>query len=534
MSLVEVKKRQIETFAYMVECISLLIFGHMMNNVGIAYVAIAMECIAFVGLLLGTNGNLVIGRMLRSKSSKGQYKNALRIRNVLLLFQVLLGIIGTALVILGSQVLAEKWLGVPNATFIVMILAPTILIRMLIAVLLGSFQGEGSEFPSVAYAILRQIGIIVFGIIFCKIFMAYGHKVSALLGQEVYTYVYGGMGIALAFLVTEVVLLIGLGVVSFSKGRSRRQKADEGMRTTDSARTIVVNYISNRMQYLLMYALLYLPIISGLFLYAKKRADAEVIAVGYGNFVGIYMIPCALVILFLSLMIIPMYGRIVSLMRKEEIRHARNAFSAGVHIVIVNGLFATVFIACMSDSIVNWLLGRANQSASYMMKVGAVFVLLAVFVIFFFGLMRAWGKEKPIIVCASLANVVYLLLAAITLNAVNADVMALVYSGLGAALVLSVGLGYFVYKHIRVGIEVATQIAIPAAAACVTGLICIFLEKMLAPHIGSFVTVMVCLIISLGVYWVILLLLRSFREQEIKYIPGGRIIQMVGHAFHVF
>ena len=57
---------------------------------------------------------------------------------------------------------------------------------------------------------------------------------------------------------------------------------------------------------------------------------------------------------------------------------------------------------------------------------------------------------------------------------------------------------------------------------------------MLAPHIGSFVTVMVCLIISLGVYWVILLLLRSFREQEIKYIPGGRVIQMVGHAFHVF
>lgn len=534
MSLVEVKKRQIETFAYSVECISLLIFGQMLGNMGIAYLAIAMECVTFVGILLGANAGPIIGRMLRSKNSKGQYKNANRIRNVLFLFHLVLGIIGTVLVALGIKPIVENLLGITNVTFILVIMTPTLSIRMLIAVLLGGFQGEGSEFANVAYAILRQLGILSLGIVLCKTFMSYGLKVSALLGQEVYTSVYGAMGIALAFLVIEVVLLIGLGIVSRLKVRPRKQKADEGMRTVDTIATVVANYASNRKFHLVIYLLLYLPVISGLVLYAKSVGNAQTIAIDYGRYFGVYLLICALAVLLLALLVIPMYGRVASLMRKEEIRLARNAFSAGVHIVIVNGLFATVFIACMSDRIVNFLEGTVISGSATMLKVGSVAILLSLFVILFLGILRALGKELLLIACLVAANVVYLLVTAIALNVGHAGVMSLVYGGLAAMVVMCACMGCLVYKHIRVGVELVTQIAIPAAAACVVGLLCIFLGKALSPHVGSLVTIIVCFVISLGVYWVMLLMLRSFREQEIKYIPGGQIIQAIGRALHVF
>lgn len=534
MSLVEVKKRQIETFAYVVECISLLIFGQMLGNMGIAYLAIAMECVTFVGILLGANTGSIIGRMLRSKNSKGQYKNAIRIRNVLFLFHLVLGIVGTVALVFGTKPLVENLLRIPNVTFILVIMAPILLVRMLITLLLGGFQGEGSEFASVAYAILRQLGILVLGVILCKIFMAYGVKVSALLGQEVYTSVYGAMGIALAFLVTEVILLFGLGIASRLKGSPRKQKADEGMRTVDSIGTVVANYLSNRKFHLVIYLLLYLPVVSGLVLYAQNVGNAQTVATEYGRYFGVYLLTCALAVLLLSLLVIPMYGRIASLMRKEEIRLARNAFSAGIHIVIVNGLFATVFIACMSDRIVNFLEGTVINGSATILKVGSLVILLTLFVVLFFGLLRALGKELLLIACLGAANLVYLIVTAIALNVGHAGILSLVYGGLTAVAVMCVSMGYLVYMQMRVGIELATQIAIPAAAACVVGLLCIFLGKALSPHLGSLVTIIVCFVISLGVYWIMLLMLHSFREQEIKYIPGGQVIQAIGRALHVF
>lgn len=535
MSQVEVKKRQIETFAYMVECISLLIFGQMIGNMGIAYLAISMECVTFAGILLGANAAPIIGRILRAKNAKGQYKNAARIRSVLLLLQFVLGVLGTVALVLGAKPLAEKLLGVPNATFLIMILAPTLLIKMLTVVLLGAFQGVGSEFASVAYAILRQVGILILGAVLCKTFMAYGEKVSDLLGQEVFTYVYGGIGIALAMLITELLLFLGILVVSRLKLRPKKERNEEGMRAVDSMGTILMNYMGSRKLHLLMYLLIWLPVICGVILYGKNADTAQVMASNYGQYIGMYLLPCALAILCISLLVIPIYGRIASMMRKDEIRLARNAFSAGVHIVIVNGLFATVFIACMAERIVNLLAGTVLASAANMLKVGSVLVLLSVFAIFFFGLLRAWGKELQVIIALGIGNVLYLIVTAVFLNAGSGmGVMALVYGGLFAMAAICFYMGGIVFRHMRTGVDMATQIAIPAAAACVVGLLCIFLGKALAPHVGSLVTILVCFAIALVVYWAILLLLRSFREQEIKYIPGGAIIQAVGRALHVF
>ena len=51
------------------------------------------------------------------------------------------------------------------------------------------------------------------------------------------------------------------------------------------------------------------------------------------------------------------------------------------------------------------------------------------------------------------------------------------------------------------------------------------LEKICLPHLGAMVTVLLELVITGAVYWFLLLMLRSFRGQDLNYVPGGKVLR---------
>ena len=77
-------------------------------------------------------------------------------------------------------------------------------------------------------------------------------------------------------------------------------------------------------------------------------------------------------------------------------------------------------------------------------------------------------------------------------------------------------------------------LAVPVAASCLLGLLCLLLGRVLTPHLGNGVTIIVCAVLGAMVYWALLLLLRNFKEQELENIPGGRVIRSMGEMLRVF
>ena len=69
---------------------------------------------------------------------------------------------------------------------------------------------------------------------FSRMLVDYGEKVSNLLGQEAFTSMYGGVGVAIGMVLTELLVLVFLFLVYRGSDRNRRKKDGEGMRTTDS------------------------------------------------------------------------------------------------------------------------------------------------------------------------------------------------------------------------------------------------------------------------------------------------------------
>ena len=60
-----------------------------------------------------------------------------------------------------------------------------------------------------------------------------------------------------------------------------------------------------------------------------------------------------------------------------------------------------------------------------------------------------------------------------------------------------------------------------------------WLEKICLPHLGAMVTVLLELVITGAVYWFLLLMLRSFRGQDLNYVPGGKVLRAFGKTLRL-
>lgn len=534
MNQVEIKRKQIQFVSYMIGLINIWIFGKIIGDSGVAYLAAALEAFVILWTLTGSKIPDALGRMLRSRNNKGQYKNADKMKRNIMIQQCVIGLLGTLLFFGGSGLFAEKIFRVPQSRFLMMLLAPVVFIRAISNVLLGYFQGEGSELPTAVSSVLRQIFLLGFGLIFCNMLGKYGEKVSALLGQEAFTYMYGGLGIVVAFLLTELLIVLFLVLIYKGSSRTRNKRDTDGMKATDSFIGHAKGLYRNKGGKILLGLLESLPLWLGLIFYQKSVSDVSVAVGSYGVYFGKYLVLCGLVILGISMILISVNARVASSVRKDEQRYAKGIFQSGLRIGMIHALFFTVFTAIMSDQLAGIFGGSGSAELAKMLSLGSVIILCTVLAYYFSRMMMLISKDYFVYIAAGIGDVAFIISAVIMLNAGKMGILSLVCAGMIGVAVYAVLSGVLVCKVLHTGIDWLHTFAIPAGSACIMGLLGLLLGKAFTPHLGNLVTIIVCLILGCTVYWGLLLLLRCFREQELDNIPGGRIIHMIGQMLRVF
>lgn len=531
MNQVEVRRRQIQLGSYMLGIISIWILGRKIGDNGIAYLAVALEAFGVFWCITGANVADTLGRILRSRNAKGQYKNAAKMRRNIFVLQCFTGILGSALFLCLAGYLSEEVFRVPYSKFLMLLLAPVIFIRTISEVLLGYFQGNGTELPTAISAVLRQILYLGLGLLFCNRLSEYGGKVSALLGQEAFGAMYGGVGIVAAILLSELLIFVFLFLVYKGSSHSKQKKDAEGMRATDSFGGHIRLFYRNTGSKTLLGLLESLPLWLGIIFYQKSVSDIYVSVDSYGIYLGKYLVLCSFVSLLIAIISTAMNGKIIAYVRKEDIRYARSIFKSGLRIVTIHALFFAVFIAIMAKQLAGIIGGQAVLEP--MLSYGSVLVVAVSLVNFFSRLLWRLGKDFLVCGCAAVADIVYVITAMLLLNAGKAGIMALVYAGMAGAVVYAVLTGLLVCRQLRTGIDVLKTFAIPAGAACVMGLLCLLLSKSFTPHLGNVVTVLVCFILGGMVYLALVMLLRCFHDQELEVIPGGGIFRAIGQLLRV-
>jgi len=529
----EVKRRRIQVFAYIVALAAVLNMGRMAGENGVTYMTAAVLAFGCLWTLIGGGTADTLGRLLRIRNSKGQYKNADKMKRSILTFQMTSGLLGTLVLLFGAEIIGGKIFHMHYVVFPLMLLAPAFVFRAVSAVLMGFCQGEGSELPTAAACLLRQIFILVFSMIFCGALGKYGEKVSNLLGQQNYTSMYIAAGAAIAVSVSEVLVVVFLIVIQKVNRRTGRREQPEGMRSMDSFFDAVRVFGGSRAPMLFIMLLLFLPVVLGFLFFGKSMANQDAGAVHYGVYMGRYLVVCGLFVFIAAILFIGIYGRAAVSLRKEEQRFARVIFQSGVHITTIHTLFYSALLAVLAAQAAKLFGGSNAVLAEKLFRGGSLLIPFVALALYFGRFLMLTGKKFLVIGALCVGDVLYVVSMTLFLNVWKAGILSLVYVGILGSAVCCVLLGMIIYGQLRIG-ELLRTFAVPAGAACVSGLAGLLLCKLISPHLGNVVTALLCIIIMEVIYWAVLLISRNIKDQELECIPGGRIIAAFGQMLHVY
>lgn len=306
------------------------------------------------------------------------------------------------------------------------------------------------------------------------------------------------------------------------------------MRTTDSSMDCLRYLCGSRWGELVTGLLVFMPFPLGWLFYGKSVLEEDAAALEYGIYVGKYLVVCGILAALVTMTVLPVIGKGLAALKKEEQRFARTAFQSGTHICFVHGIFAAVFVGVMGEQFVELLCPDGSDIALKMFQGGSAVILSVALSGYFARVLMALGRKYLVIGSFAFGNVLFVVSVAALLNLGKTGILALVYSGLVSGGLVCVLLGMFVYRQLRLRIDWLRLLIMPLVAGIASGLIGTFLKGVITPHLGDLTAMLLLLMIFAAIYWSLLLLTRNFREQELEFIPGGKILNMLGQLLRVY
>lgn len=528
MNRAEVRRRQAAEVSNIVMMAAALMLGHQAGNNGTTYMAASVSVYMLMWFLVGGGLADTLGRLLRSRRNKGQYKNGEKMRKNAMICQLAFGFAGGLALFLLAGPVAEGVFKLRYCSPVIMAISPAIFFRALSSVFQGYFQGEGCEMPTAAAGILRPFLVLGLGFLLSGILGSYGDKAAGLLRQDNFSAMYRSTGIALAVSAAEILIALFWVLASKAGGFLKGNDRKEGC-AADSSLDCAKYLFLGRWLQAAAACMAVLPLAAGLFFHVRRTEDEAALVLEYSMYAGKYLVLCAGAAALITVFVLPMTARIFAALRKNEHRFAKNIFQAGMHICVVNGIFASVYIAVMGEEIAKLLCGESAEALLPMLRAGSFVIAFAALAFYFARFLLTAGKKSPVLLAVGISDIIFTVTVAIT---GKAGILSLVYGSVAGIFMLCIVLGVFACGQLRIRVNWMEVIALPAAAGGAAGLAGMLVGGVLAPHMNGLVTLLVVLIIAGAVYWGVLVLLRNFKDQELEVMPGGRLVSGLKQKMH--
>lgn len=517
----ESKRRQIQDISRILALITVLIIGNMAGNNGLTYLAVAFLAVSLVWIAVGGAASDTLGRLLRSRAAKGQYKNVEKMKKCVFLLQAGAGLAGTLLLFFGSEIIGKTFFKVQYSVVLIAAFSPIILLRSISSVLMGYCQGEGNEMPTAAASLLRQIFNLVFCFIFCHVFQQYGDKVSHLLTQESFSSMYVGVGAAVAVSVSELFVILFLLIIRRIGKKSGKENM-EGMRSVHSTKEAVGIFAASRLGACLLQLVLVLPFVLGFLFFWKSQADAEQAAIDFGTYAGKYLVCNGILFFGIKMLVLPLCSRSVLLLRRGEQRQGKLVFQNGIHAVAIHAAFWTATIATLANPLAFLLDNTSGRAAAMMLRTGAGILLLTVCVLYFGTFLILTGRRNLVTMVLTVGVIVFIPATTLLLNVWQLGVFSLVYAYLIGMFISMVLLGFLVSRQLKIGYRWLLVFEEPIIASCLCVIIDVVFWLLIGRKFFASTYWIICLIVTGVIYWVILLAAGDLKRQELDGMPGGK------------
>ena len=535
MKQMEIKKKQFAAATGLLGMAVLMILGRQIGDWGMTYLAAALEIYGLLQILFTACIPEGMSRLLRARMSKGQYKNAAKVSKAGFWYCLCAGIFGCALLLICADALAGGFFHLPEAAFALRLLAPLFLAEAVCAVLEGYFQGIGTAMPTVIAGILKQIFILSFSLLAAHGLYGHGEKVSALLHTEKFTYMYGAGGVALGMIFAGLLSLGFLFFIYLGAGRRAGRREQEGLRLTEDSpqllRLLLLTVTAEAATLFLLRAG------AAGCVYWYGRLGVERLPAGMetlGAFYAKFLLPTGFLTGIALLLCAGNQVNLVSAVKKEEYKNAKNLFTGGIQtILLLNGFFAVMNLV-LEPGILHCLFGSGSGTdfAAGCMRRGFPILLFLPMGLYFMRVLSGLGKKK-LVLLNTLASFAAFLLTVIIGKAAGGDAYIPVFALALMTAVSCILNGIFVIRALNYTPEWIHLFVMPLLAAAVTGLCLFLLNRALVSLLGEGGATLLGLAIGICCYVILLFTLRCVRSRELYLLPGGGILRKIGEILHI-
>ena len=487
------------------------------GDAGLGLLAPAFELYMIVMLIFSYGISRTMTGLIRYRVKRGQYKNAGRVFHMALRLSLLLGLALALVLAVGAGFLSETVFLETMSSRVILLTAPAAVLTALVSVFRGFLNGNGYGTLAAWSQYIEKIAMLIAGIVCGRLSYGYGRKVAALLKNDMPAYANGAFGVMIGILIAELLTLVYLlAVYALSSGSWKSLQMQDAGRRTESGGEVMRMLLGNGFPMVLVVLLSnsFMMIDQRFFNYCMNRREmGDVRTAIWGSYYGKYAALTGIGTAFVCLAVHGSVGKIAVSYDKEEYRLMRDRIGVAVKKICV-----TAF---------------PTEQAVLVLRQGTI-------VIFFYGiawlfcqLMMKMRMARELLFCLAVSFAVHILAAFLLVRNGLLGAEGTVYSVILFTGVLAV-LGFvLVSRRVSYKQEWLYSFAFPAAAAAVSGLAAMLLDRLLFAAVGAIPTLLISWLVGMVLYMVLVVLLHVVNEGELSEMPLGGIWIAVGRLLGV-
>ncbi|MBQ5760979.1 MAG: polysaccharide biosynthesis protein [Clostridia bacterium] len=474
------------------------------------YVYTAVFVISTAGL------PVAVSRMVAEANALGKYTEVRRIFKVALALFMIIGAIGTAVMVIFAQPLVDR-IGNSRAYYPVLAIAPSIFFVTIVSAIRGYFQGLSNMVPTAISQVIEAAGKLVFGLLLSWWLIDRGYSLEIVVSGAIAGVT---IGTVLSALYTIFVKLrAGSGLpegavdvgVSASSGEIAKKLIKIAVPITISSSVLsITNLIDTAV------------VLNRLQDVGHSEEAANFIYGCYGIAVKMFNLPQALIVA-LAVSIIPAVAAAYA--RKDNAK-AATTITAALRFTGIMALPCAAGLAVLSKPILSLLYYNVPdevEMAAPLLVIISPAVLLIALVSVTNAILQAMGREKVPMISFIIGGTVKLLTNHTLVGTPGIEIYGAPIGTILCYGSISLINLVIIMKHIK-GISIIESFFKPFVSAAVMGAFAYIAYNPIQAILGAKLGVVAAIGLSACVYLIMLVAIRALPKEDVLMLPKGQKI----------
>lgn len=519
-------------WSYIILLLMRIPLSRVIGDAGMGLFAPAFELFWLITLFTSYSMTKAMTGIIRYRVKREQYKNAGKVFRTAFFIDFVVSIVLAAVLVVLARVLADILFLESLSRMAILVTAPVIIFAALIGTFRGYFNGYGLGVLVAHSQYIEKIAMVVCVLVCGNLFHAYGEKVTLLLKADDYTYAYGALGAMIGVLLSQIITILYLLVIYvIYSGSLKRKLAQDNSKRMETQYGLQRMLLNNSIPIALIAVLFnaFMMIDQRMFNYCmNKKEMGEVRTALWGSYYSKFAVLIGIGAALICLSVYALVGKISNAYEKEEYRVMRERIGKAVRKVCIVAFPMAIYLAVLAEPVVKCLYKGMTDEVFVWVQKGAVLIVLYGFGFLFGQLLYKLHMVRELVFTTMISLAVHVASAYLMVQKAMLGADGVIYSLILFFLMYAALNFLLVGRNLKYRQEWIADVAFPAAAACVSGIVVMLLNKLLYGSVGALITIAIACVAGLFLYVLLLMILKVIGEAEISRMPFGFFFLMLG------